>query len=89
MKHREVASHTLKLEAFALNRLALFALVAANLSGSVGSASPADAAGILAAAFGNTIVSSYADGVRLEQGDQVVIEWDGFGRPLRNFIERL
>ena len=33
-------------------------------------------------------VSSYADGVRLEQGDQVVIEWDGFGRPLRNLIER-
>lgn len=34
-------------------------------------------------------VSSYADGVRLEQGDHVVIEWDGFGRPLRNLIERL
>jgi hypothetical protein len=34
-------------------------------------------------------VSSYADGVRLEQGDQVVVEWDGFGRPLRNLIERL
>ncbi|MEO5922634.1 MAG: GguC protein [Bryobacteraceae bacterium] len=33
-------------------------------------------------------VSSYVDGVRLEQGDHVVIEWDGFGRPLRNLIER-
>lgn len=33
--------------------------------------------------------SSYADGVRLEDGDQVVIEWDGFGRALRNLIERL
>ena len=34
-------------------------------------------------------VSSYGDGIRLEQGDQVVIEWDSFGRPLRNVIERL
>jgi hypothetical protein len=34
-------------------------------------------------------ISSYADGIRLEQGDHVVIEWDGFGRPLRNLIERL
>ncbi|MEO8096102.1 MAG: GguC protein [Acidobacteriota bacterium] len=34
-------------------------------------------------------VSSYGDGVRLEYGDQVVIEWEGFGRPLRNFIERV
>ena len=34
-------------------------------------------------------VSSYGDGIRLEQGDHVVIEWDGFGRPLRNLIERL
>jgi hypothetical protein len=33
-------------------------------------------------------VSSYAEGVRLEQGDHVVVEWDGFGRPLRNLIER-
>lgn len=31
-------------------------------------------------------VSSYADGIRLQQGDQVVIEWDGFGRALRNLI---
>ncbi len=34
-------------------------------------------------------VSSYGDGIRLEQGDHVVVEWDGFGRPLRNLIERL
>jgi hypothetical protein len=33
--------------------------------------------------------SSYGDGIRLEQGDQVVVEWDGFGRSLRNLIERL
>ncbi len=33
--------------------------------------------------------SSYAEGILLEQGDHVVIEWDGFGRPLRNVIERL
>lgn len=33
-------------------------------------------------------VSSYGAGIRLEHGDHVVIEWDGFGRPLRNFIER-
>lgn len=33
-------------------------------------------------------VCSYNEGVRLLPGDQVVIEWDGFGRPLRNFIER-
>jgi hypothetical protein len=30
--------------------------------------------------------SSYADGLRLKTGDHVVIEWDGFGRPLRNLI---
>lgn len=34
-------------------------------------------------------VSSFGDGVRLEQDDEVVIEWDGFGRPLRNVIERV
>lgn len=33
--------------------------------------------------------SSYGDGVRLEHGDHVVVEWDGFGRALRNLIERL
>ena len=33
-------------------------------------------------------VSSYGDGVRLEHGDHVVVEWDGFGRALRNLIER-
>lgn len=33
-------------------------------------------------------VCSYNEGVRLEPGDQVVVEWDGFGRPLRNIIER-
>lgn len=33
-------------------------------------------------------VSSYGDGVRLEPGDEVVIQWDGFGRPLRNPIEQ-
>jgi hypothetical protein len=33
-------------------------------------------------------VSSYGDGVVLEAGDEVVIQWDGFGRPLRNRIER-
>jgi hypothetical protein len=34
-------------------------------------------------------VSSYGDGIRLEHGDHVVVEWDGYGRPLRNLIERL
>jgi len=33
-------------------------------------------------------VSSFGDGVVLEQGDEVVIQWEGFGRPLRNPIER-
>jgi hypothetical protein len=33
--------------------------------------------------------SSFGDGVVMEHGDHVVIEWDGFGRPLRNLIERL
>jgi len=33
-------------------------------------------------------VSSYADGVVLDQGDEVVIQWEGFGLPLRNRIER-
>jgi hypothetical protein len=33
-------------------------------------------------------VSSYADGVVLEEGDEVVIHWEGFGRPLRNRIQR-
>jgi len=33
-------------------------------------------------------VSSFGDGVRLEHGDQVVIEWQGYGRALRNLIER-
>jgi hypothetical protein len=33
-------------------------------------------------------VCSYNEGIRLEAGDQVVIEWEGFGRPLRNVIER-
>jgi hypothetical protein len=33
-------------------------------------------------------VSSYGDGIRLDQGDEVVIQWQGFGRPLRNPIER-
>jgi len=33
-------------------------------------------------------VSSYGDGVRLQAGDQVVIEWQGYGRALRNLIER-
>lgn len=33
-------------------------------------------------------VSSYGDGVVLEEGDEVVIQWDGFGRPLRNPIEK-
>jgi hypothetical protein len=32
--------------------------------------------------------SSFQDGVTLTTGDQVVIEWDGFGRPLRNGIEQ-
>jgi hypothetical protein len=32
-------------------------------------------------------VSSFADGVRLEAGDEVVIEFQGFGRALRNRIE--
>jgi hypothetical protein len=33
-------------------------------------------------------VSSYGDGVVLDEGDQVVIQWEGFGLPLRNPIER-
>ena len=33
-------------------------------------------------------VSSYGDGIRLDQGDEVMIEWQGFGRPLRNPILR-
>lgn len=32
--------------------------------------------------------SSHADGIRLQNGDQVVVEWKDFGRPLRNLIER-
>jgi len=32
--------------------------------------------------------SSYGDGVVLGEGDEVVIQWEGFGRPLRNRIER-
>jgi hypothetical protein len=32
-------------------------------------------------------VSSYKDGVVLNQGDEVAIQWEGFGRPLRNKIE--
>jgi hypothetical protein len=32
-------------------------------------------------------VSSYGDGVVLNQGDEVAIQWEGFGRPLRNKIE--
>jgi len=33
-------------------------------------------------------VSSFGDGVVLEDGDEVVIQWEGFGRPLRNSIQR-
>ena len=33
-------------------------------------------------------VSSFGDGVLLEEGDEVVIQWEGFGLPLRNPIER-
>ena len=33
-------------------------------------------------------VSSFGNGVILEEGDQVVIQWEGFGLPLRNPIER-
>ena len=33
-------------------------------------------------------VSSYADGVVLDEGDEVVIQWEGFGFPLRNPIQR-
>jgi hypothetical protein len=33
-------------------------------------------------------VSSYGDGIRLQDGDQVVIEWQNYGRALRNLIER-
>jgi hypothetical protein len=33
-------------------------------------------------------VSSYADGLVLDERDEVVIQWDGFGLPLRNRIER-
>ena len=33
-------------------------------------------------------VSSFGDGLVLEAGDEVVIQWEGFGLPLRNPIER-
>ncbi len=33
-------------------------------------------------------MSSFGDGVVLDEGDEVVIQWEGFGRPLRNKIER-
>ena len=33
-------------------------------------------------------VSSFGDGVVLEEGDEVVLQWEGFGQPLRNPIER-
>ena len=33
-------------------------------------------------------VSSFGDGVVLREGDKVVIQWEGFGRPLRNPIQR-
>ncbi|MCU1340035.1 MAG: fumarylacetoacetate hydrolase [Bryobacterales bacterium] len=33
-------------------------------------------------------ISSFGDEVVLEEGDQVVIQWEGFGRLLRNPIER-
>ena len=33
-------------------------------------------------------VSSYGDGVVLDEGDEIVIQWEGFGRPLRNRIQR-
>jgi hypothetical protein len=33
-------------------------------------------------------VSSFGDGIVLEDGDEVVIQWEGFGRPLRNSIQR-
>jgi hypothetical protein len=33
-------------------------------------------------------VSSFGDGVVLQQDDQVVIQWGGLGLPLRNPIER-
>jgi hypothetical protein len=32
--------------------------------------------------------SSFGEGVVLEDGDEVVIQWEGFGRPLRNSIHR-
>jgi hypothetical protein len=34
-------------------------------------------------------VSSYADGVRLQDGDEVLVEFQGFGRALRNLIEHV
>ena len=33
-------------------------------------------------------VSSFGDGVVLKEGDEVVIHWEGFGRPLRNPIQK-
>jgi len=33
-------------------------------------------------------ISSFRDGVVLEEGDEIVIQWDGFGLPLRNHIQR-
>ena len=34
--------------------------------------------------FFGTATLSFADGIRLEAGDEVEIEAEGFGRPLRN-----
>jgi hypothetical protein len=33
-------------------------------------------------------VSSFGEGIRLEDGDEALIQWEGFGRPLRNLIRR-
>jgi hypothetical protein len=33
-------------------------------------------------------VSSFGEGIRLENGDEVVVRWEGFGRALRNPIRR-
>jgi hypothetical protein len=33
-------------------------------------------------------VSSYGEGIRLDSGDEAIIQWEGFGRPLRNPIVR-
>jgi hypothetical protein len=32
--------------------------------------------------------SSYANGIRLQDGDEMIVDWEGFGRPLVNHVSR-